>query len=939
MMGNNPEMADAFITTGATCYTGFTESNSIGPWTNWMMCEFLLNGLSIYGAYNTLPEDYYKETVELPENSGKFVYPELILWPENKARTSICITHPETLPAEISSNEGGAIIKLKGRFKVWDPEIHANAGNVGILYSKSQDMNDYVIVDAKLTPQKDKHLLNIDAILNEGVLEPNTTYYYCAYMIDGYSNCYGEIKSFTTTGDAEAYWVYNDVDSVTTYYYDDKIESRNGIELKYRQNPSAKIVFDSSFANFFPNKFSFRGMSELREIENIYYLNTDSLTSMNGMFGYCTLLKQLDLSQFHTDNVTDMSYMFDGCISLLDLDLSSFNTSKVTDMNHMFNYCSSLKKIDLSSFDTSNVTDMSWMFHYCPSLDSLNLKSFNTYNVTDMHRMFYDCYSLENLDISTFNTKKVVDMAGMFSSCRSLKTLDISSFDTSSLIDMSGSRMDEGDGAGNYDGMFAGCKSLKAMDLSNFDTSKVTDMHQLFQGCTNLRELNLRNFVLINNWNRDCSIFFDCDSLYSIDLSEGKIVGCGEGLFRGLGNLRELILYNVDTSNVDDMSGMFDGCRSLEELNLSSFDTSKVMDMWGMFNNCTLLRDLDISNFIISDNVISKNENGYCFNGLFGTSHLASSLENIILNNAYIKGEGGASLFAGLTALKNLELNNVDTSESTNMDRMFAWCSSLQDVNLNSFNTNDVSNMREMFSGCTSLKNLNLGTFNTSKVNDMSMMFAGCDSLRSLDLSNFNTFNVANMREMFLSKSLENLNIKNFVFNNANWPFGSHGGCPSLVSIDLSNGKAIGKGAEGLFFSLSSLKKVNLDNFDTSEAVNLSCMFCGCSSLTILDLSSFNVSKVNDVTGIFSGCHSLTKIYAGNWYNDINNDYPNHGGFSGDTLIFTDCKNLVGGQGTKVGENYFKGDDGETGIYHCYGSVWDAHIDGGKENPGLFTAK
>ena len=406
MKGNNPEMADAFITTGATCYTGFTESNSIGPWTNWVMCELLLNGHSIYGAYNTLPDDMYKEKLELPENSGKYVYPELILWPENKAQTSICITHPETLPAETSSNEGKSIIKLKGRFKVWDPVIHANAGNVGIFYSKSQNMNDYVIVDAKLTPKKDKHLLNIEAILNECDLEPNTTYYYCAYMIDEYSYCCGEIKSFTTketeedTSSYEAYYVWDEANKTETYYYDGKRESRNGIEIirKYfYENVVRVVVFDSSFSRYYPKNFTFSRWKQLQRIESLNNLNTDSITDMSFMFDHCTSLTNLDLSSFNTSNVTNMYAMFDSCTSLTDLDLNGFNTSNVTNMSCMFDNCSSLTSLDLSSFDTSNVTGMLHMFGFCTSLTSLDLSSFNTTNVPDTYRMFWGCKLLRTI--------------------------------------------------------------------------------------------------------------------------------------------------------------------------------------------------------------------------------------------------------------------------------------------------------------------------------------------------------------------------------------------------------------------------------------------------------------------------------------------------------------------------------------------------------------
>ena len=60
------------------------------------------------------------------------------------------------------------------------------------------------------------------------------------------------------------------------------------------------------------------------------------------------------------------------------------------------------------------------------------------------------------------------------------------------------------------------------------------------------------------------------------------------------------------------------------------------------------------------------------------------------------------------------------------MSYMFAGCSSLKQINLNNFNTNNVTNMSSMFDGCSSLKKLNLTNFNTSNVTDMRWMFSEC---------------------------------------------------------------------------------------------------------------------------------------------------------------------------------------------------------------------
>ena len=60
------------------------------------------------------------------------------------------------------------------------------------------------------------------------------------------------------------------------------------------------------------------------------------------------------------------------------------------------------------------------------------------------------------------------------------------------------------------------------------------------------------------------------------------------------------------------------------------------------------------------------------------------------------------------------------------MSCMFYGCSSLKELNLNNFNTNNVTNMEHMFSGCSSLKELNLINFNTNNVTNMLYMFTGC---------------------------------------------------------------------------------------------------------------------------------------------------------------------------------------------------------------------
>ena len=75
-----------------------------------------------------------------------------------------------------------------------------------------------------------------------------------------------------------------------------------------------------------------------------------------------------------------------------------------------------------------------------------------------------------------------------------------------------------------------------------------------------------------------------------------------------------------------------------------------------------------------------------------------------------------------------LEVNNLNTSNVTDMSLMFYPCSNLTYINTN-FDTSEVTNMYAMFSSCTSLTSLDLSNFDTSNVMSVERMFYECSKL------------------------------------------------------------------------------------------------------------------------------------------------------------------------------------------------------------------
>ena len=162
-----------------------------------------------------------------------------------------------------------------------------------------------------------------------------------------------------------------------------------------------------------------------------------------------------------------------------------------------------------------------------------------------------------------------------------------------------------------------------------------------------------------------------------------------------------------------------------------------------------------------------------------------------------------------LSAIQGIE--NLNTTNVTDMQFMFSDCSSLTSLDLSSLKLSKVTSLRMMLQGCSSLTNLNIEGWDTSSVTDMFGMLMDCRSLTSVDLSALNTSYVTNMQDVFA-------------------------GCDELTAIKL-------------------------DGINTCNVTTMWGMFRGCPKLTSLDLSSFNTAKVTDMSNMFLSCEKLVTIY------------------------------------------------------------------------------
>ena len=654
-------------------------------------------------------------------------------------------------------------------------------------------------------------------------------------------------------------YVHLSTDETTlTFYYDTLRVDRNGTTWRIRGTevcspifcpawaggcgfPNTTIltaVFDVSFRDFRPTTTQgwFYFLESLKSIEGLEYLNTSQVMGMRRMFYGCASLTALDLSNFDTSQVTDMSDMFSHCGSLTSLDLSSFDTSQVTDMSHMFSGCGSLTSLDLSSFDTSQVMDMSHMFSGCGSLTSLDLSSFNTSQVTSMFTMFYGCASLTALDLSNFDTSKVTYMGQMFSGCGSLTALDLSNFDASQVMSVTS--------------MFSHCQSLTTI-YCNSSWRAVDYSDYMFSGCNSLRAAapNVRKGYGVSMANPETG-YFTKNVLSQEDEA-----------------------YVHLSSDKKTLTFYFDRERNVR-MRCCAWDIET-----------TIRQNHQMTPAWLSSEVVSKDE-----------------ITQIVIDESFrnVVPKTTASWFEGLSAVTEIRgLDNLNTSEVTDMSRMFAGCSALHSLDVSSFDTSQVTDMSSMFSGCESLTTIYCNSsWSASQSDDM---FSGCHSLRAAtsNVGNSCDVSMANPETGYFTKKVLSQEDEAYVHLSSDkktltfyfdrernvrmrccaWDIETtirqnHQMTPAWLSsevvskdeitqivIDESFRNVVPKPTASWFEGLSAVKEIRgLDNLNTSEVTDMSRMFAGCSALRSLEVSRFDTSKVTDMSSMFSGCESLAEL-------------------------------------------------------------------------------
>ena len=643
----------------------------------------------------------------------------------------------------------------------------------------------------------------------------------------------------------------------------------------------------------------------------------------------------------------------------------SFADARPTSTNEWFFYMKKLKTIEgISYLNTSEVTNMRYMFYACNLLTSLDLSSFNTAKVTDMSFMFYSCSNLASLDMSGFNTSKVSDMSYMFSNCYGLSVLDLSNFDTSKVTDMS------------Y--MFAGL-TLTFLDLSSFDTSNVTNMEYMFYDCW-VNELDLSSFNTFKVTNMD-HMFASGISFQTIYVGEGW-----------------------STEAVTSSSNMFYNCTSLVGGQGTSYDANHVVADYahidGGPSNPGYFKESKIEAYAVytEESTVLK----FCYDNLrssrldttydlnsgntppqWFTDGTYDKVTEVVFSYTFAGARPTTTYawFYGMTNLANITyMNNLNTSEVTNMNQMFYYCSNLKSLDISHFNTAKVTDMTDMFRECNNLRTIYVGDgWSTAAVTNSTNMFYKCNSLVGGKGTTFNDSNpkdktyaridggasnpgyfTAESTMAYACYTPENTTLT-FYYDNLwfsrtgisyflntgdnipGWLNHVYNTNATKVVFDPSFAVARPTSTDAWFYDMENLETIEgMSYLNTSEVTDMAFMFRGCTRLTSIDLSSFNTSKVTNMRAMFAYCNSLKSLDLSSFNTSnvtimgamFSNSISLNAIYVGSDWstaaversiqMFDKCYSLRGGQGTTYNASHIEADY--------------AHIDG-EGGPGYFTAR
>lgn len=218
----------------------------------------------------------------------------------------------------------------------------------------------------------------------------------------------------------------------------------------------------------------------------------------------------------------------------LDHEVANLDTTNVTDMTNMFYNCRYLTNLYVNHFDTSNVTTLYQTFNNCTNLEELNVSAWDVSKVTSLYRTFYGCACLLNLDLSSWNIESSCTWNDTFDGCQKLQSIDLSNKPLKGSFS-------------SFPGV--NLTSLTSFNLSNSGSEELAAGSAMCSNCYNLEVVNFTGFKCkVTNM---AAWFNNCSKVETLDLAGvvGSNITSIYNMFNGCSSLKHLDIRNLDFSN------------------------------------------------------------------------------------------------------------------------------------------------------------------------------------------------------------------------------------------------------------------------------------------------------------------------------------------------------------------------------------------------------
>lgn len=407
----------------------------------------------------------------------------------------------------------------------------------------------------------------------------------------------------------------------------------------------------------------------------------------------------------------------------------SFAQLRPTSCYEWFNGLRYLTTIEgIENLNTSEVTNMNSMFYLCSSLTTLNLNSFDVSKVTNATTMFRVCSSLTTIFCD--NTWKIPTATGMFQG--DVNLVGAVAYDNGKT---------NGDMANPVDGYFTGSQAI-SVDIQGNGTITAPDKAFPTLTVTFIAEpaplSSLTSITVTGNNTGNTIETTLSNGVYSFVMPSEPVTITG--VFSTLQGEVPAVLW------CDDNATLYFVNVPYEAISDGTWDGHHINQSW-------------------SGNVV--NNTGW---SIPGWSAVKNQAIRVVFDESFATAAPKSCyawfyLFKTLTSVEGLE--NLNTSEVTNMNSMFYGCEGLTTLDVNSFDVSKVTNTTSMFRSCTNLTTIYCdntweittsgGMFLTSK-NLLGAVAYNVDQVDG-DMANPRTGYFTGKWDIYISASIVNGNV------------------------------------------------------------------------------------------------------------------------------------------------------------------------------------